>query len=50
MIEGCNHRLSVLWPMQNEVNVTAQFPVEQAPLSWEALEEEEWKPAVLGWE
>lgn len=32
MTEGCNHQMSVRWPVQNEVNVTAQFPVEMAPI------------------
>lgn len=32
MTEGCNHQMSVQWPVQNEVNVTVQFPVELAPI------------------
>lgn len=48
MIEGCNHQMSALWPMQNEVNATVQLPVELAQLSWRALEEEKKMLAMLG--
>ena len=48
MIEGCNHQMSALWPMQNEVNVTVQLPVELTWLNWRALEEEKKMLAMLG--